>query len=87
MIKRMYVEAHNLKPLIDWLKTKPSGELKVLIGGSENATQNLMTSITKEGRGFAQWVVAKMQAKELSIHSMLEKPSDLELGVVVESET
>jgi hypothetical protein len=31
-MKRIYVEADNLKPLIDWLKTKPSNQCKVLIG-------------------------------------------------------
>jgi hypothetical protein len=88
MIKRIYVEADNLNPLIDWLKTKPEGQLKVLVGGIEdaNAAPLLMSVFQKQGRAFGQWALAKMMAKELTVHSTKDKPTDLEVGLVVESE-
>lgn len=86
MIKRIYVEADNLKPLTEWLKTKPTGQLHVLVGGSDDPVPALMNAITKEGRSFGQWVAARMLTKELVVRAAKEKPVDLDSGIVVESE-
>lgn len=89
MIKRIYVEEDNLKPLIDWLKTKPSGECRILVGGKSDTKeilQKVMTPLMKLGRSFGQWLSMKILSQELSIRAIAEKPDDLTPGIVVESE-
>lgn len=81
MTHRIYVEIDNLKPLIDWLKTKPEGECKVLIGGTKDVAP-VMKAIQKEGRTFGAWVLKKIQAGELKVSGTMER-LDLPIGEVV----
>ena len=82
-MKRIYVESDDLAPLIDWLKTKPEGMCKVLIGGDANAVAKVMKATTAEGRDFAACVVVKIQAGELELKSMKEK-APIPIGEVFE---
>jgi hypothetical protein len=85
-MKRFYVEANNLKPLITWLKTRPSGQLQILVGNSESTTISLADSIINEGTGLVLWVYGKLQRNELLIYPILDKTTTFKVGIVVESE-
>jgi hypothetical protein len=85
MIKRIYVESDNLKPLIEWLKTKPEGSLRILVGNaSEDVLPKIMYGITREGRDLAEWVVRKIRTKQLEITGTPDKLDVLPLNEVVE---
>lgn len=84
MAKWMYVKHADLKPLVDWLKTKPEGECKVIISGTADALPALMEAMTNEGRSFVQWLMVKMQSGQLEIQGSKGDLMDLPLGVVVE---
>jgi hypothetical protein len=84
-VKRMYVEADDLTPLITWLKTKPEGDLRILVGNAgKDTVQNVMAGITKEGRDLAAWVAKKIRTKQLEIASTPEKLDALPKNEVVE---
>ena len=85
MTKRIYVESDNLQPLVDWLKTKPEGECKVLIGGTADGLSLLTAQLTSHGRDLVVWLVAKMERGELEVRSMAGKADGLPIGVVVDS--
>lgn len=84
-MKRIYVESDDLAPLITWLKTKPDGDLRILVGNADKDTVNkVMRAITKEGRDFAVWVAKKMRVKQMEIASTAEKLDALPKNEVVE---
>lgn len=84
MSKRIYVEIDDLKPLVEWLKTRPDGECRVLIGGSSDALPKLMSSM-QLSTTLAKWLIGKMQAGEMQLKAIADK-TDLPVGIVVESE-
>lgn len=85
MIKRIYVESDNLSPLIDWLKTKPEGSLRILVGNaSEDVLPKIMYGVTREGRDLAEWVARKIRTKQLEIMGTPDKLDALPLNEVVE---
>jgi hypothetical protein len=84
MVKSIYVESDNLKPLIDWLRTKPEGNLSVLIGGSKDAVPVFMRDIGSD-YGLARWIFDKVSVGEFDIKSVAAR-DDLPIGVVVENE-
>lgn len=83
MAKRIYVEADNLTPLVDWLKTKPEGRLMVLIGKSEGDAASLVLDVMGGGRDTIEWIVAKIQAGELNLRAIPDTLS-LPIGKIFE---
>lgn len=86
-MKRMYVDIADLSKAIDWLKSKPEGELGLLIYAEDvkEVTPKLMKAITKSGRSQAEWIVKKIQTKQLDVKATHEK-ADLPIGEVLEDE-
>ena len=88
--KRIYVEIDNLSPLTEFLKSQPDGKCSVLVGGAKQteAVAALMNSIVAEGdRKLVRWVAQKVQAGELTVRAMTQRPDNLSPGTVVTTDT
>ena len=82
MAKRIYVEVNNLSPLLDWLKTKPEGEVNVIIGGTTDSVPAVLQYLGSD-ISLAKWIYDKTMQGEFNIQSMPEG-AELPVGIVLE---
>jgi hypothetical protein len=60
-MKRIYFELDN-PAFLSWLKTRPTGSYKVLIGTDtpDKAVETVFAKVTTEGAELATWLVEKL---------------------------
>ncbi len=82
-MKLIYFELDN-PAFVAWLKTRPSGSYKVLLGSDtpDNAVEAVFAEVAGEGADLATWLVEKLQRGEMEIkvHTKAKLPQ----GVVLE---
>lgn len=82
-MNRMVVDINDLKPLIDWLETKPDGEIQILVvsESSEPVLQKLLASLVSN-RELAKWARDKLENSQLNIQAV-DSGHDLPLNTVI----
>ena len=84
-VQCMYVEAHYLPPLLEWLAKRPEGKCRVLIGEFKTFPRNpelLIFEAFHQNPTLGEWLADKINNDEMEILIVEEKP-DFEQGVVV----
>jgi len=78
---RYYFSDDNLNGLVALLSSRPTGDCKILIGTDSDidVLPQILAWLTAQDRTVAEWVAAKIKAKELDIRAM--KKADLPQGV------
>jgi hypothetical protein len=78
---RYYFSDDNLGGLVALLSSRPAGDCKILIGtdGDIDVLPPILARLTAQDRTVAEWVAAKIRAKELDIRAM--KKANLPQGV------
>lgn len=82
MVKSIYVEIDDLQPLLQWLITKPEGQLNVTVGGTSDCGPAVLHYLGSN-LALAKWIYDKVLAGEFNIKSVPEG-TDLPVGLVVE---
>lgn len=72
-----------MTPLLDWLKTKPDGEIKIIIGGMNDSVATVPFGLKGLSTDLAQWVVAKIQVGEMDIRATTIRMPAETIGQVV----
>ena len=89
--KRIYFDAQNLSDLLDWLRSRPSGRLLILIGDCPptlDVTDKLFNIITHDGEtdealSFALWMLIKKAQGELEISTRPLPIENIPEGIVL----